>query len=336
MIWGISATIAAVILLGYAWRLNLKLKKLSNSFKELLQESRKQTPLEQRNKGDIYFHLDQDLRLTYINDVACQFFKTTAEKILNQPILGNFMADTPANLAYLNSCLQKLKRNPQTINNEVIFMPEPGHNVKMKMRIRPVLDEVLNCTGMSIVLRDVSEAEKLQRKLKKLKNRDTLSANILNEDALFKQMEKDFNRCKRYNKDFSLIILELKDIYEFICKGIDFDRGDKLIQQAAQICKQNVGEKALVGRFNKTSFALVMPLTPRGKAAQTAENMYYPLVKMIQQLGVDKYNAEMFVISYTNRKNFSDTVDTMMARMNRHIATAIKNRNYGIKSSDKK
>ena len=124
MIWGISATIAAVILLGYAWRLNLKLKKLSNSFKELLQESRKQTPLEQRNKGDIYFHLDQDLHLTYINDVACQFFKTTAEKIVNQPILGNFMADTPANLAYLNSCLQKLKRNPQTINNEVIFMPE--------------------------------------------------------------------------------------------------------------------------------------------------------------------------------------------------------------------
>ena len=326
MIWGISATIAAVVLLVYAWRLNLKLKKLSNSFKELLQESRKQTPLEQRNKGDIYFHLDQDLRLTYINDVACQFFKTTAEKILNQPILGNFMADTPANLAYLNSCLQKLKRNPQTINNEVIFMPEPGHNVKMKMRIRPVLDEVLNCTGMSIVLRDVSEADKLQRKLKKLKNRDTLSANILNEDALFKQMEKDFNRCKRYNKDFSLIILELKDIYEFICKGIDFDRGDK----------QNAGDKALVGRFNKTSFALVMPLTPREKAAQTAENMYYPLVKMIQQLGVDKYNAEMFVISYTNRKNFSDTVDTMMARMNRHIATAIKNRNYGIKSSDKK
>ena len=336
MIWGISASIAAAALLVYVLILRSKLKKLSNSFKELLQESRKQTPVDQRNKGEIYFHLDKDLCLNYINDMACQFFKTTAEKILNQPILGNFMADTPANLAYLNSCLQKLKRNPQTINNEVIFMPVPGHNLKMKMRIRPVLDEVLNCVGMSVVLRDVSEADALQGKLKKLQNRDTLSANIVNEEALFKQMEKDFNRCKRYNKDFSLIVLELKDVYDFVCKGIDFDRGDKLIKQAAQICKQNAGEKAVVGRFNKTCFAMVMPLMPREKAAQTAENMYYPLVKMIQQLGVDSYNAEMFVISYTNRKNFSDTVDTMMARMNRHIASALKNRNYGIKSSDKK
>ena len=336
MIWEISASVAAAILLVYVAVLRSRLKKLSNSFKELLLESRKQTPVNQRNKGEIYFHLDKNLRLTYINDTACQFFKTTAEKVLNQPILGNFMADTSANLAYLNSCLQKLRRNPQTINNEMIFMPELGHNLKMKIRIRPVLDEVLNCVGMSIVLRDISEADALQKKLKKLKNRDTLSANIMNEDALFKQMEKDFNRCKRYNENFSLIVLELRDVYDFVCKGIDFERGDKLIKQAAQICRQSAGEQAIVGRFNKTCFAMAMPLMARGRAAQTAENMYYPLVKMIQQLGVDSYNAEMFVISYTNRKNFNDTVDTMMARMNRHIASALKNRDYGIKSSDKK
>lgn len=336
MIWEIGAWVIAAGLVGYVFILRRRLKKLSDCFKELLQESRRQTPVDQRNKGDIYFHLDTALRLTYINETACRFFRTSPENIVGQPLLGHFMADTPANLAYLNSCLQKLRRNPQTINNEVIFMPVPGHPLKMKMRIRPMLDEVLNCTGMSVVLKDISETERLKNKLKKLKNRDVLSANIINEDALFAQMEKDFNRCKRYNKNFSLVVLELRDIYDFICKGIDFDRGDALIKQAAQICRQNADNKCTVGRFDKTRFAIVMPLHAREDAAQTAENMYYPLIKMIQRLGVDSYNAQMFVISYTNRKNFNDTADTMMARTNRHITSALKNRTYGIKSSDKK
>ena len=55
MIWGISASIAAAALLVYVLILRSKLKKLSNSFKELLQESRKQTPVDQRNKGEIYY-----------------------------------------------------------------------------------------------------------------------------------------------------------------------------------------------------------------------------------------------------------------------------------------
>ena len=43
----------------------------------------------------------------------------------------------------------------------------------------------------------------------------------------------------------------------------------------------------------------------------------------------------MFVISYTNRKNFNETPDTLLGRINRHISLALKTRSYGIKSSDK-
>ncbi len=324
-----------LLLSAYIIYLQYDIRKLRKSFKELLQESRMQTPTEKRNIQNIYFHLNDKFSIIYINNTACTFFETTQDQILNQSALGTIFENSPANLAYLNACLNRLQKHPETINNEIIVTPNADKKILMKIRIRPILNEILNCTGMSIILSDISETKKLQNRLLNIKGQDILNSKILNETALFQKFEKEFNRCNRYNKNFSLVVLELKDIYDFICKGINFETGDKLIIQAGKLCCQNTYTKKIVGRFNKTKFAILLPNEPRDTAANFAQNLYYPLLKTIQSFGVDRYNAEMFVISYTNRKNFNETPDTLLGRINRHISLALKIRSYGIKSSDK-
>ena len=42
----------------------------------------------------------------------------------------------------------------------------------------------------------------------------------------------------------------------------------------------------------------------------------------------------MIVVSYSNRKGFTDSFDAMMARIERHINMALKQKEYGIVSSD--
>ena len=42
----------------------------------------------------------------------------------------------------------------------------------------------------------------------------------------------------------------------------------------------------------------------------------------------------MIVISYSNRKGFTDSFDAMFARLERHISMALKQKDYGIVSSD--
>ena len=327
----------AVLVLGILFLILFrKNKALKQEIKKLLNDSRAMVDKEKRNPDDIYFHVDDNLNISFINDTACQYFKIDKNQWLKQPILGNIIENTPANLVYLNSTLNRLKRNPSTINETIAVKSPSGKMRVMKIRIRPILNEILNCVGMSIVLKDAEETKLLQDKLSQLKNRDTLSKGILNQDALFARVDKDFNRCKRYNLDFSLLVIELKDIYDFICKGIDFERGDKLFMECAELCKQVCFKGCYVGRFNKTKFAIVMPKISREQAAQTASNIYYPLIKLIQSLGIDKYNAEMFVVSYSNRKNFSDTADALFGRINAHIERALKRKDYGIKSSDKK
>lgn len=322
-------------LLVYVLRLKLKIKRLRQSFNKILKELSRKTVEDIKNIDDIYLRLNSSLQIEYINDTACQFLKASVDDLLSQPALGSIIEANLANEEYLQSCLIRLKNSPETINNEIIVTKCDGSKVSMKIRIRPILDEVLNTEGMSIVLRDVSEVNKLKNKLVAIKNRDVLINNILNETALYKRMESDFNKCKRYNQDFSMIVLELQDIYDFISKGIDFETGDKLIKKAGYICRMTAGKHYSVGRFDKTKFGIILPQTSRETSSEMAENMYYPLIKMIQSLGVDKYNAEMIAISYTNRKNFNETVDTLLGRVNRHISKALKKREYGIKSSDK-
>lgn len=323
-------------LLLYVFVLRKNIAHLQTEYKNLLQESRAQTSNEQRNKENIYLHLNQNFLITYMNDTACQFFNINKGDWLNLPALGTIMEDTAANFDYLKQALAKVSRNPETLNEEAVILTSDKKKLPMKIRIRPMLDGTLACVGLSIVLRDVSEASSLQRKLTKLKNRDTLVSTILNQEALFKKMDKEFGRCKRYNQEFSMVVVEMRAIYDFICQGIDFDRGDKLFVQTAQICSQIIGKSGFVGRYDKTRFALVMPKAPRELSSETAQNLYYPLVKMIQSLGIDRTNAEMIIISYTNRKNFSDTPDGMLGRVNAHIDRALKQRDYGIKSSDRK
>lgn len=130
------------------------------------------------------------------------------------------------------------------------------------------------------------------------------------------------------------MVVELCDIYDFINKGIDFETGDRMLKNVAELCLQEAGKEHWVGRFDKTKFGIVLNKTPRGKAVEMSQSLQDKIIQCIRSQGVDEYNAEMFVISYTNRKDYNDSADFMLARVRRHIQSALRSRQYGIISSD--
>ena len=79
---------------------------------------------------------------------------------------------------------------------------------------------------------------------------------------------------------------------------------------------------------------LVLNGVAREKASSIAFKIFQETVAAVKSLRVDEYNAQMIVVTYTNRKNFSDTYDGMLARVKRHVGMALKHREYGVVSSD--
>jgi len=319
----------------YALFLNRRITVLKKNLKELLHETDRQTTDHNTTPNDIYFKVDRDMIITYVNESTLKETGFSADDLLNKPLLGTLIEDNDANQKTLFSTLNKVEKKQATVNNDLILLHKDGKKYLMRCRCRPLLDEVLSCEGMSLMCKDYSQAEALQEKLNIYQKRDILlTADILNESSFLERLEHDFKSAKRYNHDFSLVVIELKDIYDFINKGIDFETGDRMLKNAAELCLQEAGEAYQVGRFDKTKFGIILNKAARDKAVEISRTLLEKNIQSIRSLGVDEYNAEMFVISYTNRKDYNDTADFMLSRVRRHIQTALRTRKYGIISSD--
>lgn len=325
------------VLLIYCLFLNRRITVLKKNMKVLLHENDRQATESCPANSDMYFKADTDLLITYVNEAVCKVTGFSEAELINQPILGTLLENNDANQKLMLTTLTKIRKNQTTVNTDLIILHKDGGKYLMRCRNRPILDEILECEGMSFMCKDYSEAGVLQQKLNTLRNRDILlTFDILNEETFLQRMEHDFKSAKRYNYDFSLAVVELTDIYDFINKGIDFETGDKLLKSVGELCFQEAGKDHFVGRFDKTKFGIVLNKAPREKAIELSQTLHDKIINEIRSLGVDEYNAEMFVISYTNRKDYNDTYDILLERVRRHIKNALRSRKYGITASDTK
>lgn len=326
-------SLAVVLLLIYSLILRNKLRQTSRNLKELIKENDGQQSNPQKTNGDIYFKINKEFIITYISESGADILGYSPDELIGKSILGSLLEDKKANRDALEFALSKMCRNQSTINTQIVLQKGNGQKQLMLCRERPILDEILECEGVSFLCKDVSEARAWQENLSQFNDRDIFT-NALNEHALLDRFEHDFQLAKRYNKEFSCIVVELRDLYDFISKGIDFETADKLLKVVSDVCFANLTPNANIGRVDKTKIVMVLNGASRDKAEAIAKKIFAEAVPAIKKLRVDEYNAQMMVITYTNRKNYSDSYDGMWARLRRHIKTALKQRTYGVVSSD--
>lgn len=326
-------TAVALLLTVYALILRNKLKQTRKTLKELIKENDGQQSNPQKNGGEIYFKINKDYIITYINESGADILGYGSEELLGKSILGTLLEDKNANKEALDYALSKMIRNQSTFNKQIVLIKSNGQKQLLYCRERPLLDEVLECEGISFLCKDISEAAAWRENLSQFQNRDIFT-NALNEEALLERFEHDFKLAHRYNKEFSCVVAELRDLYEFASKGIDFETADKLLKVVSDICFANLTPNANIGRVDKTKIVMVLNGAARNQAEAIALKIYKEAVPAIKKLRIDEANAQMMVITYTNRKNFNDTYDGMWARMRRHLKAALKQHLYGVVSSD--
>lgn len=324
----IILVLAAVCLL-----LRNKLKQTNRNLKELIKENDNQQSNPQVTNGDVYFKVNKDFDITFINESGADVLGYTPQALIGKPVFGTLMEDKTAQKEALTATLNKMRKHQSTINTQTVLLKGDGQKQLMLCRQRPLLNEILECEGISFLCKDISEAKAWQENLSQFQERDIFT-NTLNEATILNRFEHDFQLAKRYNRPFSCVVVELKDIYEFISKGIDFETADKMLKVVSDVCFANLTPNANIGRVDKTKIFMVLNGTEREKARAIAFKVLDEAVNAIKTLRVDEYNAQMMVITYTNRRNFNDSYDGMLARIRRHIKTSLKHREYGVVSSD--
>ncbi len=320
-------------LIAWIFSLRRKLRQIRASLKELLQENESQHSNLQASSGDIYFKIDKDFNIVFINDSGAAVLGYAAAELVGRPAFGSLFEDRESGREALNAAFVKICKHQSTFNTQAVLVRRDGQKQLMLCRLRPILNEILECEGVSFLCKDISEARIWQDNLSQFQEKDIFT-NILNETAILNRFEHDFRLAKRYNRKISCVVVDLRDIYAFISKGIDFETADKMLKVVSEVCVANLPKGANIGRVEKTKIYMELNGIGREEARAAAFKILDDAVAAIKTLRVDEYNARMIVITYTNRRNVNDTCDAMRSRMRRHINTALKHREYGVVSSD--
>lgn len=332
-----AAGISAAVFFTTTVLLFRALKQTKAEMKELLRENEthETKARQQAENNDIYFKTDRDFNISFISEAGAKALGYAQEELTDRHLLGTLFENNEASQEFLLGTFNRIAKKQATLNSQILLKRQDGKNILMLARIRPLLNEVLKCDGLSFLCKDISQADSLKNKLTDFQSIDPVT-DILNEQTFLRQFEHDFNLATRYNKEVSAIAAELKDVYDFIAKGIDFETADKMLKNIGALCLKTADKRGYAGRVDKTKIIIALKDTPRNEAKRLAAELFDSAVLSVRDLRIDAANAQMIVISYSNRKGFSDSFDAMTSRLQRHINMALRNKEYGVISSDKR
>lgn len=110
--------------------------------------------------------------------------------------------------------------------------------------------------ALFVSVQDVTEHKQAQDELKRLATTDPLTG-ILNRRSLFESAEKELHRAVRYQYPFTLMMLDL-DHFKLVNDNYGHEFGDKVLQRFIEVCKGNLREEDIFGRFGGEEFVIVL------------------------------------------------------------------------------
>ena len=101
------------------------------------------------------------------------------------------------------------------------------------------------------------------------------------------QMLMMVENAKRYNKEFSLIILDI-DYFKKFNDTFGHQAGDAVLRQVAHTLKKNVRATDIVCRYGGEEMSIILPNTPKDEAASTAQKICDRVASNKYKLNSDK------------------------------------------------
>ena len=142
--------------------------------------------------------------------------------------------------------------------------------------------------------------------LKKLSITDQLTK-LFNRIEIIKMLNKEFERFKRYNIDFSLMLMDIDD-FKTINDSYGHLIGDKVLKEFAETLQKNTRKPDIVGRWGGEEFIIICPETNSEKCIFLGNK----LLKLVQK---EKYSKNLNItisigITTTTSliKNYNDLI----------------------------
>jgi two-component system cell cycle response regulator len=170
---------------------------------------------------------------------------------------------------------------------------------------------------------DITDRKHMERELRRLATTDALTG--ANNRRRFTEIsERELQRCKRYGHPLSVMILDA-DKFKNVNDTYGHEAGDRVLKTLAEVCKTQLRDVDVFGRFGGEEFTLTFPETTREMAIEAAERLRVALSESPVEL--DDGTTIDFTVSIgaTVLMDEADTLGIMLQRADAALYQAKEN-----------
>jgi diguanylate cyclase (GGDEF)-like protein len=141
----------------------------------------------------------------------------------------------------------------------------------------------------------------INQTLEHLSRSDPLTG-VYNRRFLLESLEAEFERAKRYSLKFSVILMDI-DNFKEVNDKFGHIYGDKILQQVAQILREELRRHDILGRYGGDEFLIILPETDNTGAGMVGERCRKAIYNGINFADENyRLTVSMGIISYPNPK----------------------------------
>jgi diguanylate cyclase (GGDEF)-like protein/PAS domain S-box-containing protein len=185
----------------------------------------------------------------------------------------------------------KLAVRGRVVNSEGVIERRTGEETPIEYVMSAIRDLPGGPTqGIVVAIRDVgplksliNQLEEASRRLQEQVITDPLTG-VYNRRYLEARLEDEFNAAMRYNRSFSLMMLDL-DHFKRINDDFGHDEGDKLLKRVSNSLSNGIRASDVITRYGGDEFVILMPETPLNRAVDVTERLRKHVTEDLQKHG---------------------------------------------------
>ncbi len=176
------------------------------------------------------------------------------------------------------------------------ILGEPLMYMYQDITFFPVIDGVK--TYVSIIIKDMTDNVTFSRKIEEMKDMTRTLVEMSNYDALTSianrgyietQLKQEFNRAKRYESGFSIIMIDI-DNFKDVNDTHGHLAGDEVLKQISMTVTEHIRNSDLFGRFGGEEFIIILPNTLEDETINVAEKLRHAVEELTithESLGIN-------------------------------------------------
>jgi diguanylate cyclase (GGDEF)-like protein len=220
--------------------------------------------------------LDKPGRLVEFNDGCRRMFHRLDRSMFGQPL----HAVWPQLFGAAAPPAPELGAGPQELE---VAAHEPEERV-YRVRVSPLKRTAQSSwAGTVMIITDISELKRLQRKLERRAYYDELTQ-VFNRRAFFERCEEGYARLKRDGSPFTVILFDV-DHFKKVNDTYGHIAGDQVLIHVARICKSCLTDDMLFARYGGEEFVLALFGRTASEGQEFAERLRTRIAS--QRLEVD-------------------------------------------------